>query len=507
MKKLIITLIICLFCSPLWGATYYIDYTLGDDTRTGATATSKDTPWKTCPGMVPVGTRGTYNHSEGDIFIFKGGETWPYTTLPLTIGYSGGEGNQDQYTVDKTWFTGASWSYPILDGEMSLGRNSYVIGDNGQLRSNITLDNLKLMNVGADNASGCAAKFTGSGSAIEIRYCWLQPEAVDAFAYSGGAVASSKVYIHHNEIHRAIRGEISSYIPNILDDVRVYNNNWEGPGDTYKADYHGDGLQIYATSNNCLGTTSPSITNIQFYNNYFYGDWSSGATAFYLTQCSSNSLIYNNVFSVETNVGDGPYLSPAFISFDPAFPHFGYIKIHNNTLSSDIKPWYNGGSRSAITIGPTFNTTGIDVRNNVISGHGDGINIADGNATSVVIDNNLYYNMDPDRITIKTFIGPTGESFPSPYYVTCTTLASCKLLGFETNSPSFGDPKYIAVPDGSVGSGNFGLQSSSPAINTGADLSAYFTTDIIGTTRPQNGAWDIGAYEYFTTGSFTGSMN
>lgn len=45
--------------------------------------------------------------------------------------------------------------------------------------------------------------------------------------------------------------------------------------------------------------------------------------------------------------------------------------------------------------------------------------------------------------------------------------------------------------------GDFSLVSGSPLIGEGTDLSAYFTTDIIGTTRS---SWDIGAFEYVASG-------
>jgi hypothetical protein len=47
---------------------------------------------------------------------------------------------------------------------------------------------------------------------------------------------------------------------------------------------------------------------------------------------------------------------------------------------------------------------------------------------------------------------------------------------------------------------DYHLQSGSTAINTGLDLSAYFTTDKDGVARPQGAGWDMGAYEYTSTG-------
>jgi parallel beta-helix repeat protein len=47
--------------------------------------------------------------------------------------------------------------------------------------------------------------------------------------------------------------------------------------------------------------------------------------------------------------------------------------------------------------------------------------------------------------------------------------------------------------------GDFSLVSGSPLYDAGADLSAYFTTDIAGTTRS---TWDIGAFEYVAATGF-----
>lgn len=45
------------------------------------------------------------------------------------------------------------------------------------------------------------------------------------------------------------------------------------------------------------------------------------------------------------------------------------------------------------------------------------------------------------------------------------------------------------------GSGDLTPLASGALYDTGADLSASFTTDMFGTTRPQGAAWDIGAIE------------
>ncbi|MCH7902870.1 hypothetical protein IIC68_03895, partial [archaeon] len=55
-----------------------------------------------------------------------------------------------------------------------------------------------------------------------------------------------------------------------------------------------------------------------------------------------------------------------------------------------------------------------------------------------------------------------------------------------SSDPLFTDP----------GNSDYTLQSGSPAIDAGVNLSAFIgNLDIIGVSRPQVGAWDIGAYE------------
>jgi len=66
-------------CSVSQAATYYIS-TSGNDANNG-TATS--TPWRSQPYMATFS--GTYSHSAGDKFIFKGGDTWTNGYFPMTV--------------------------------------------------------------------------------------------------------------------------------------------------------------------------------------------------------------------------------------------------------------------------------------------------------------------------------------------------------------------------------------------------------------------------------------
>jgi hypothetical protein len=56
------------------------------------------------------------------------------------------------------------------------------------------------------------------------------------------------------------------------------------------------------------------------------------------------------------------------------------------------------------------------------------------------------------------------------------------------------DPKFVSYNP--TGTGDYRLQSSSPAVNKGIKANAP-TVDIAGALRPKGGAWDIGAYENY----------
>jgi hypothetical protein len=68
-----------------------------------------------------------------------------------------------------------------------------------------------------------------------------------------------------------------------------------------------------------------------------------------------------------------------------------------------------------------------------------------------------------------------------------TALGGCAGSGNECASMSSDPLLSVAfVP----------ISISSPGVDTGANMSLYFTTDYANTSRPQGTAWDIGAYEF-----------
>lgn len=487
--SLTVMLLLCIFASPMFGATYYIDYTATDDSANG---TSKSTPWKRCPGMWNFA--GTYTHSAGDIFVFKGGVTWPsiysggYWQDILTIQNSGGGvGTEDRYTVDKTWYVGGSWSYPVLDG----GSPSGKIAGIGCAKSNIIIEYLRISNIGVPaNGSGTGI-YVGSGSNINIRYMYLDPNCVDAFDV-GGSV--DHIYFHDNTVRKAGRsstfldtGDSGSYL-------YYYNNVWEGSWDWVNpAGYHGDGFMIQYGS--AVVPSDYPLKYVYVYNNKFWGDWSNGATApIFLVggwgvKSIQHAYIYNNLvtFSNNTNMSGGNWIG---IALEAGL--FDDINIENNTIDASAASVAPG---NCILYGDypsgQSRATNVTVKNNIIRGCTNGIVNAVA-AGMDIIDNNIITPAAGNSYLIN---GSRG------YGSSCSAIQT---LGYGKTYCSVGDPLFVSNPTpASGGSGNYGvnngnwrLQASSPAIGNGVNLSSYFTADLDGNARPSTGPWTIGAYIY-----------
>jgi hypothetical protein len=120
-------------------ATYYVDYVGGSDANNG---TSKTTPWQHAPGMqtcTSVCASTTIN--AGDSIILKGGVRWPNASFKWNLP-SGSSGSPTYIGVDKSWYTGASWTRPILTAGGAVISNNYntMFG----LGPDTTIDNFEI---------------------------------------------------------------------------------------------------------------------------------------------------------------------------------------------------------------------------------------------------------------------------------------------------------------------------------------------------------------------------
>jgi len=165
-------------------ATYYIDFSAGADSQNG---TSKSTSWKHNPYM--SGWTGSYSHTAGDRFIFKGGVTWDSTNWRMQPTSGGTTGTYDYYGVDKTWYTGSSWTRPVFDGASApILPNGHMI----QLEAGwIEFDNIEMRNI--TSATGAQFIAVDAVSNILVTNCWLHGANQKTFSISSISRSSSGV--------------------------------------------------------------------------------------------------------------------------------------------------------------------------------------------------------------------------------------------------------------------------------------------------------------------------
>lgn len=151
------------------------------------------------------------------------------------------------------------------------------------------------------------------------------------------------------------------------------------------------------------------------------------------------------------------------------------------------------------------------VANNASQGvrAGDSASDTDGGGGEYFIYNNtLYGNYHCWSFSAPATLGATIHLSNNICYDTngyllsdeCNTVATCSGASNIFYGNVDGMPAYFSSNINSdplfVVAGDYSLQSGSPAVDAGADLSAVFTDDIMGVTRPESTAYDIGAFEY-----------
>jgi hypothetical protein len=209
---------------------------------------------------------------------------------------------------------------------------------------------------------------------------------------------------------------------------------------------------------------------------------------------TSNTLIYNNIFATENTTAPAGSGGNYFIRINATSgPDTGIIKILNNTFSSDsLAPLGYGLNMSgAVQLGTFASGTSstITIENNIFSGSEIDVLATLNGVATLTMDYNLH---NPHTASYGDW------AVINSVWYQYANLAALHTAGYENHSVgsssySSSYPSFVTVPTG-IGTGNWQLQSNSPAIGVGTNLSTTFTTDLLGNARQV--PWVIGAYEY-----------
>lgn len=245
-------------------------------------------------------------------------------------------------------------------------------------------------------------------------------------------------------------------------------SSWANWDDTSVGNfYHHNGFFAFTS----LGHTGSLITAVRYYSNFIGPYWGTrSSSGLWVQDKVTDVWTYNNVV-----ISDPVYFAnDGLIGFNPAGATTGTYRAYNNTLVGQ-------GQGAGINVDAWQNTGGAQTvicKNNLIVG-----------CTFMTVYNNATFTVTSDHNLGFNLKSAQNFSYSTTSSASFKTLGQWQGLGFDTDLVVT-DPTFV-----NAANNDYHLIVGSPAINVGADLSAFFTTDNDGKTRPA-GAWDIGAFEY-----------
>lgn len=418
-------------------------------------------------------------------------------SAPIKLVWEPGAKISQPYCVTACVST-AGYDYLILDG----GTNGII--ENTANGSLLTYQKWSTA-IDANGCDGCEIKN------IHIQNLYIHAyadEAIDNTAARGIEVSGNNWLIHGNVLHDVMWAIMNEYASG-NSGGRIYNNEiynvdhafsvlgsgaiTVGPfyiynnyvhdyaiWDTAGGHWHHDGIHAFGTGS---GGGCPLVTELWIYNNLFAGDTGDNMTSHTFlegggcdgvhtpwTTGGGRAIVFNNVL-----IGTPGRLVYGLFQTGDATGNL----VYNNTVIGN-----NPTIGSALIVNNAPNFT---FKNNFISG--SPVLIGTGGTTTFKsagsLDNNVYANC-------------AGSNCFSGFGLFTSNFTSWK-------TASGGDANSIATIGTDGGVGATGVpQIGSSVIGTGANLTslgiAALNSDKASNARPATGPWDIGAYQYVSSG-------
>ncbi len=509
---------------PVTGNNCFFVAANGSDTNSGI---SESAPWQHAPGMPNCASVcASITPAPGQGFILRGGDTWhfgnnsatPYTGGTWTLTWNGSSGNPIYLGVDQTWFSGGSWTRPILTGDnptststtltscpyASIGSANIMIQLSGQ--KFITIDNFEMLGL-CESAPNDAQQDTyirygyAIGPVFTNLYIhgWTHVQfncsgttglCFNTFAFQGGAGGMglpsdtiSNVVVDGSDSDPGGAGvcycdfwnvsdSVFRYVSQIVDRLpHVYHDNlqeyWYEPGDNSA---HGN---LWESVGDAPGTNA-------FYNN-----------------------IFRHVCSIQGSCPHG------IVGIWPAIPlgntdyFFNNLCYDCNTAGNYLDIGQNDRNQGTFVF---FNNTFEipTVTNPIVQC------AAKGYSSPFVAANNHYILEGSSPYSSSSTCKAEGGTFVTELAMNHATATSDGYTNAETyaNSPtSSGDPTVLAGTNQQsycTALSNAGLSDAAKTCQSDTSYSCTYnssnhTVSCPARTvdaRPGSGNWDIGAYEY-----------
>jgi hypothetical protein len=497
----------------------------GLDSNTGVDETHS---WLHAPGMSSF--TGTHTTIAGDAFIFRGGDTWHYTTgTPATGGTitptaSGNGTNPIYYTIDPTWFSGGSFARPILSMDNTLSTSfvaSCSAADDNTLklfdwssRTNIFVDGIEF--TGAcwnGNPSGAYVNSGTSGGVLRSYFHgWTAGTSASDDTWRGVNGGGGTTNIYYYDVFDGT-DSTASQVCTVSSCVASVWNGSGTPSPIPATFWAMDDCATLAYSifiHTSQGCEAGSI--VLLHDNFFdfifepgYGRH--GNVIETLSQSTGTFTAYNNIVA---NVNEGEMWNPAAPT----------MYIYNNVVVNDQhEPPTDGncflleptGNNSFTVITVTFlnnSTDGTCGMTAHLSTWASGSSITAENnqltGRSGVFSGSSFFNCNTGAVTPHNVCSTTdngGEIFSATGGY---TIANFWQPTSGTDS-TVGKGNNITSTCGTGGITNdlcSSLGGVSESSSWGGFIATYPSTTI--NARPGSGAWDSGSYEFNTApASFT----
>jgi hypothetical protein len=513
----VLGLLAIFFAAKTVSATTYYVAANGSDSNNGTTKTA---PWLHAPGMLDcAGLCAATTPNAGDSIILRGGDTWSSSSFPWTWKWSGSAGNPIQVGgLDQTWFSGTSWTRPILNGGGTFPNSG------SSQKFFLALSNVSSVTV----------------SWIEFTGFFIGSNATAWVGYLDRGSSGTNISIHDNYFHGwthaagISEGSPGGNVTAILchtgaadPTTSVFRNAIDG-GDTKKDDFTG----IYSTGGcgdiyqNYIAWIIDAVNEgfiVSFHDNVLANDGglcfsgcnthnnvmeeNSGPT-------SADSFFYNNYIlnPASTNSAGGIVLQLA--------PHSGQTSwFFNNVITNG--PLYEanevmcadalGGGGGTCTI---FNNT-MEAGADASPPGGQPIRAGSWNGSTSPAAINLYNNhtissASPMYTTSDCSSGCKVTQSPNPNLI--QSKATAKAQGYTLNQTFSFSPTSATGATVGTGTNEMALCARISAMNSAAgtacqsdttygiiyDTTSHTVTGLARTpvVRPSSGAWDAGAFQW-----------
>ncbi len=479
---------------------YFIDFVGGADTNAG---TSEGAAWKHAPGM-----QGCSNNcsgaslTTGEGFIFKGGVTWDSTTAQWNWSQSGSSGHPMYLGYDPTWFTGGSWTRPIMSCSGSCQAQMAISA------TFVNIDNFEFTGIFSTQSSGTVANLY----AINITATGNRTINLYNSYFHGANVAHDGAHVS-TFVSWPTAGDdnTSTFHHNVIDnsDVCIIPGGYTGgAGFTCTmSGLQGGPRQIFMNwfSNMSNGVVVDNPTD--FHNNHI--EWivlspDNGTDHENMFESNGESgagmVNYNNVLQHEYNVGlvdfqMGPNTGITSYAFNNVLPDMDGGNMEQTYeglgVATGTAYWFNNtaeaGPDSTTPGGTCGRSTNTNMTSNIINQHC--ITTATGTSWwSGTTGNNFTTNLPQSKATANG----QGYTLGSTYSFQPTSISG-STVGAGTNEHAL--CTTISGVNAAAGTACNSDTSYGVTYNTSThSITGVGRSSTV--ARPTATAWDIGAYQF-----------